>query len=68
LYLRPGAVTGRRRLAGTVVPVLAIASLGWVLTHSTLSEFLAVGVVLAVGCVLYAIVRSRSRGERRPAT
>jgi amino acid transporter len=24
LYLRPGAVTGRRRLAGTVVPVLAI--------------------------------------------
>jgi len=67
LYLRPNGGAGRRRLAGTLVPVLAILSLGWVLTHSTPSEFLAVGVVLAIGCVLYAIVRSRSRAERPPA-
>ena len=40
-----------------VVPLLAIAGLVWVASHSTGTEFLAVGAVLLVGSVVYFVGR-----------
>ena len=39
------------------VPLLAIAGLVWVASHSTGTEFLAVGAVLLVGSVVYFVGR-----------
>jgi hypothetical protein len=39
------------------VPLLAIAGLLWVAAHSTGTEFLAVGVVLLAGSVVYFVGR-----------
>ncbi|HEU5041582.1 MAG TPA: APC family permease [Gemmatimonadales bacterium] len=48
---REASAEGRRFAA--VAPVLAIAGLLWVLSHSTRPEFLAVGAVLVVGTATY---------------
>jgi amino acid transporter len=45
--------------AAVVVPALAIAGLLWIASHSTGSEFLAVGVVLLVGSAAYLVARRR---------
>jgi L-asparagine transporter-like permease len=59
---RQPAKTGQGpRVTAMLVPLLAIVALIWVLTHSTRSEFLAVGVVLLLGSVLFVIVRHRER-------
>jgi amino acid transporter len=47
---RPGPVAA-------LVPLLAIAALLWVASHSTGTEFLAVGAVLLVGSLLYLVGR-----------
>ena len=48
------------RLTGRApAPVLGIAGLAWVLSHSTGREFVAVGAVLVVGAGLYGIGRER---------
>ena len=51
--------SGGRRLAA-FAPVLAIPGMLWVLAHSTRTEFLAVGLVLAGGSAAYWL------GHRRP--
>jgi amino acid transporter len=40
-----------------VVPLLAMAALLWVASHSTATEFLAVGIVLLAGSLLYLVGR-----------
>jgi APA family basic amino acid/polyamine antiporter len=60
LLRRPARSPGDRgRVTASLVPLLAIVSLCWVLAHSTLEEFLAVGVVLAFGSALFVLVRRR---------
>jgi len=59
---RQPAKTGQRAsVIAMLVPLFAIVALVWVLGHSTRSEFLAVGVVLLLGSVLFMIVRHRNR-------
>ena len=55
----------RTGLAAAVVPSLAIAGLLWVASHSTGSEFLAVGAVLLVGSLVY-LVGSRMMAAPTP--
>jgi amino acid transporter len=60
LQRRPaGSPVDRGRISATLVPLLAIVALCWVLAHSTLKEFLAVGIVLAIFSVLFVLVRWR---------
>lgn len=54
------------RLAG-VVPLLAIAGLLWVASHSTGPEFLAVGAVLLLGSLLYLLGRRIAAEAEKPS-
>jgi basic amino acid/polyamine antiporter, APA family len=49
--------------AAAAVPLLAIAGLLWVASHSTGPEFLAVGAVLLVGSVIYLVGRRIAPAE-----
>ena len=49
--------------AAAAVPLLAIAGLLWVASHSTGPEFLAVGAVLLVGSVVYLVGRRIAPAE-----
>ena len=49
--------------AAAAVPLLAIAGLLWVVSHSTGPEFLAVGAVLLVGSVVYLVGRRIAPAE-----
>ena len=53
----------RARPAAAAVPLLAIAGLVWVASHSTGTEFLAVGAVLLVGSVVYLVGRRIAPAE-----
>ena len=48
---------------GAAAPLLAIAGLLWVLSHSTRTEFVAVGAVLLAGSALYGLSRRRGGGR-----
>lgn len=37
------------------IPALAIATIGWILTHASAREFIITGLVLAIASILYAI-------------
>jgi basic amino acid/polyamine antiporter, APA family len=51
------ALAERTGRLAAVVPLLAIAGLLWVASHSTSAEFLAVGAVLLVGSLVYVLGR-----------
>jgi amino acid transporter len=57
---RPGPVAA-------VVPLLAIAALLWVASHSSGTEFLAVGVVLLAGSLIYVVGRRITAVTERPS-
>jgi basic amino acid/polyamine antiporter, APA family len=61
--LAMGERTGR---LAAVVPMLAIAGLLWVISYSTVPEFLAVGTVLLVGSLVY--MGGRRLGKQSPET
>jgi hypothetical protein len=51
------ALSERTGRLAAVVPLLAIAALFWVASHSTATEFLAVGAVLLGGSLIYLVGR-----------
>lgn len=51
-----GGIPFRVPAAG-VVPFLAVASIGWMLTSITWQEWSMVGVVLVIACVVYVVTR-----------
>lgn len=44
---------------GPVIPVLACAIIVWLMSSSTVTEFLALGIMLAVSSLFYLVARSR---------
>ena len=61
------ALTERTGRLAAVVPLLAIAGLLWVASHSTGPEFLAVGAVLLVGSLLYLLGRRIAAEAEKPS-
>ena len=61
------ALTERTGCLAGVVPLLAIAGLLWVASHSTGPEFLAVGAVLLVGSLLYLLGRRIAAEAEKPS-
>ncbi|HEY7611758.1 MAG TPA: APC family permease [Gemmatimonadales bacterium] len=61
------ALAGRTSPVAGVVPLLAIAALLWVASHSTGSEFLAVGVVLMAGSLIYLVGHRSTTVTERPS-
>jgi amino acid transporter len=61
------ALTERTGRLAAVVPLLAIAGLLWVASHSTGPEFLAVGAVLLVGSLLYLLRRRIAAEAEKPS-
>jgi amino acid transporter len=58
------ALAERTRRTAAVVPLFAIGGLVWVASHSTGSEFLAVGAVLLAGSLIYLASSLSSRAKR----
>jgi hypothetical protein len=61
------ALAERTGRLAAVVPLLAIAALLWVASHSTGTEFLAVGVVLLAGSLIYLVGRRITAATERPS-
>jgi amino acid transporter len=57
----PGERALRRDRFNALAPVAAIPGLLWVLSHSTRSEFLAIGAVLITASAIYWLERRLSR-------
>jgi APA family basic amino acid/polyamine antiporter len=60
------ALSERTGRVAAVVPLLAIAGLLWVASHSKRPEFLAVGAVLLVGSLVYLMGRRITAVTERP--
>jgi APA family basic amino acid/polyamine antiporter len=61
------AMAERTGRLAAVVPLLAIAALLWVASHSTGTEFLAVGGVLLAGSLIYLVARRITTVTERPS-
>ena len=59
------ALAERTGRLAAVVPLLAIAALLWVASHSTGTEFLAVGAVLLAGSLIYLVGRRITTATER---